>query len=83
MATFLLFQPFSMLSGFSFPIRSMPEPVQWFTFLNPMRYFLEIVRGIFLKGSGFDTLWPNMLALGVFGVTILTISVMRFHKTIE
>jgi ABC-2 type transport system permease protein len=83
MATFLLFQPFSMLSGFSFPIRSMPEPVQWFTYLNPMRYFLEIVRGIFLKGSGFDTLWPNMLALGVFGVTILWISVARFHKTIE
>jgi ABC-2 type transport system permease protein len=83
MATFLLFQPFSMLSGFSFPIRSMPEPVQWFTYLNPMRYFLEIVRGIFLKGSGFDTLWPNMLALGVFGVTILWISVLRFHKTIE
>jgi ABC-2 type transport system permease protein len=83
MATFLLFQPFSMLSGFSFPIRSMPEAVQWFTYLNPMRYFLEIVRGIFLKGSGFDTLWPNMLALGVFGVTILSISVMRFHKTIE
>jgi ABC-2 type transport system permease protein len=83
MATFLLFQPFSMLSGFSFPIRSMPVAVQWFTYLNPMRYFLEIVRGIFLKGSGFDTLWPNMLALGVFGVTILTISVMRFHKTIE
>lgn len=83
MATFLLFQPFMMLSGFSFPIRSMPEAIQWFTYLNPMRYFLEIVRGIFLKGSGFDILWPNMAALAVFGVTILTLSVKRFHKTLE
>jgi ABC-2 type transport system permease protein len=83
MATFLLFQPFMMLSGFSFPIRSMPETVQWFTYLNPMRYFLEIVRGIFLKGSGFDILWPNLAALALFGVTVLTLSVRRFHKTLE
>jgi len=83
MATFLLFQPFMMLSGFSFPIRSMPQAVQWFTYFNPMRYFLEIVRGIFLKGSGFDILWPNLLALAVFGITILSISIARFRKTLE
>jgi len=83
MATFLLFQPFMMLSGFTFPIRSMPAAVQWFTYFNPMRYFLEIVRGIFLKGSGFDTLWPNLAALAVFGVAILWLSVQRFHKTLE
>jgi ABC-2 type transport system permease protein len=83
MATFLLFQPFMMLSGFTFPISSMPEPVQWFTLINPMRYFLEIVRGIFLRGSGIDTLWPNLAALGVFGVSILWFSVTRFHKTLE
>ena len=83
MATFLIFQPFMMLSGFTFPIRSMPEVIQWFTYLNPMRYFLEIVRGIFLRGSGMDTLWPDMLAMAVFGVTILTLSVLRFHKTME
>ena len=83
MATFLLFQPFMMLSGFTFPIRSMPAAVQWFTYFNPMRYFLEVVRGIFLKGSGFDTLWPNLAALAVFGVAILWLSVQRFHKTLE
>lgn len=83
MATFLLFQPFMMLSGFSFPIRSMPQAIQYFTYINPMRYFLEVVRGIFLKGSGIDILWPNLLALGVFGVLILSISVARFHKTLE
>ena len=83
MATFLLFQPFMMLSGFTFPIRSMPGAVQWFTYFNPMRYFLEVVRGIFLKGSGIDTLWPNLAALAVFGVAILWLSIQRFHKNLE
>ena len=83
MATFLFFQPFSMLSGFTFPIRNMPDAVQYFTYLNPMRYFLEVVRGVFLKGSGLDTLWPNFLALGVIGVVILSLSVMRFHKQLD
>jgi ABC-2 type transport system permease protein len=83
MSTFLFFQPFMMLSGFSFPIRNMPLGVQYFTYLNPMRYFLEIVRGIFLKGSGLDTLWPQLLALAVFGVVILSLSVQRFHKHLE
>ncbi|MEO8099034.1 MAG: ABC transporter permease [Acidobacteriota bacterium] len=83
MATFLLFQPFMMLSGFSFPIRSMPIAIQYFTYINPMRYFLEIVRGIFLKGTGINILWPNLVALGVFGVIILSISISRFKKTLE
>ena len=83
MATFLFFQPFMMLSGFTFPIRNMPTAVQWFTYLNPMRYFMEIVRGIFLKGSGIDTLWPNMVALAVLGVIVLWLSVQRFHKHLE
>ena len=83
LATFLIFQPFSMLSGFTFPIRNMPDVVQYFTYLNPMRYFLEVVRGVFLKGSGLDTLWPNLLALAVFGVVILGLSVKRFHKQLE
>jgi ABC-2 type transport system permease protein len=83
MATFLFFQPFFMLSGFSFPVRNMPEMVQWLTYLNPVRYFIEIVRGIFLRGSGIDTLWRELLALAIFGVTILTASTMRFHKHLE
>jgi len=83
MATFLLFQPFMMLSGFSFPIRNMPEAIQHFTLINPMRYFMEIVRGIFLKGSGIDSLWPNFLALAVLGLTVLISAVMRFHKQLD
>jgi ABC-2 type transport system permease protein len=83
MTTGLFFQPFFMLSGFSFPIRNMPMSMQALTYINPVRYFMEIVRGIFLQGTGISTLWPQMVALAVFGVTILWLSVMRFHKQLE
>ncbi len=83
MTTGLFFQPFFMLSGFSFPIRNMPVSMQALTYINPVRYFMEIVRGIFLQGTGISTLWPQMLALAIFGVTILWLSVMRFHKQLE
>jgi ABC-2 type transport system permease protein len=83
MTTGLFFQPFFMLSGFSFPIRNMPASMQALTYINPVRYFMEIVRGIFLQGTGISTLWPQMVALAVFGVTILWLSVMRFHKQLE
>lgn len=83
MTTFLFFQPFFLLSGFAFPVRNMPEPVQYLTYLNPVRYFIEIVRGLFLKGSGVDVLWPQMLALAIFGVVILTLSSLRFRKRLD
>src|SRR5579883_1882334 len=83
MATMIFFQPFFMLSGFTFPIRNMPQLAQWLTFVNPVRYFMEIVRGVFLQGSGVEALWPQMAALAVFGVTILWLSVQRFHKQLE
>lgn len=83
MSSFFFFQPAFMLSGFSFPIRNMPEPIQYLTYLNPMRYFMEVVRGVFLKGSGMDVLWPQLLAMAVFGVAILTFSAMRFHKRLD
>ena len=83
MATSLFFQPFFMLSGFTFPIRNMPQLAQWLTFINPVRYFMEIVRGVFLQGAGIESLWPQMVALAVFGVTILWLSVQRFHKQLE
>jgi drug efflux transport system permease protein len=83
MATGLFFQPFFMLSGFTFPISSMPQMAQWLTFLNPVRFFMEIVRGVFLQGAGVQALWPQMVALAVFGVAILWASVLRFHKHLE
>jgi ABC-2 type transport system permease protein len=72
-----------MLSGFSFPIRNMPEPVQWLTYLNPMRYFMEIVRGLFLKGGSLDVLWPQVVSLAVFGAAILWFAALRFHKRLD
>lgn len=83
MASFFFFQPAFMLSGFAFPIRNMPEPVQWLTYLNPLRYFMEIVRGVFLKGSGIGQLWPQLVALAVMGSAIVVFSAMQFHKRIE
>jgi ABC-2 type transport system permease protein len=83
MTTFLLFQPFFLLSGFTFPLRNMPQSIQYLTLLNPVRYFIEIVRGLFLKGSGVSVLWPQMLALAIFGVVILSLSAMRFRKRLD
>jgi ABC-2 type transport system permease protein len=83
MASFFFFTPSFMLSGFAFPIRNMPEPVQWLTYLNPVRYFMTIVRGIFLKGAGASELWPEMLALAVYGTLILGVSALRFHKQLD
>jgi len=82
MSTFFLFFPAMMLSGFIFPIANMPTVIQWLTLLNPLRYFLIIIRGIFLKGVGPDILWPQMAALAVLGVATLWLAVRRFHKTL-
>jgi drug efflux transport system permease protein len=83
MANFFFSTPAFMLSGFAFPIQNMPVVVQWLTYLNPLRYFMEIVRGLFLKGAGIAVLWPQMAALTVYGVTVLLLSAARFHKTLD
>ncbi len=83
LGSFFFFSPAFMLSGFAFPIRNMPEAVQWLTYLNPMRYFIQIVRGLFLKGTGVTVLWPELLALFVYGTLILTASALRFHKRLD
>ena len=80
MATFLFFAPAVLLSGFMFPIENMPEIIQYGTYLNPLRYFLVILRGIFLKGNGIIILWPQMAALLALGITVITISSLRFTK---
>jgi ABC-2 type transport system permease protein len=83
MASTFFALPAFMLSGFAFPIRNMPEVVRYITYLNPLRYFMEIVRGVFLKGTGITVLWPQMLALLVYGVTVLWLSAARFHKRLD
>lgn len=82
MATFFFYMPAMLLSGFMFPIANMPVVVQWLTYLNPLRYFLAIIRGIFLKGVGPSILWPQMLALLVMGVVTLWLTSRRFRKTL-
>ena len=81
-STFFFFFPAMLLSGFAFPIANMPQPVQWLTLFDPLRYFLVIVRAIFLKGVGLEILWPQMLALALMGVFMLTLAAKRFHKTL-
>lgn len=82
MATFLFYTPAVLLSGFMFPIENMPQIVQYCTYINPLRYFLVIIRGIFLKGNGFGILWPQMAALFLLGIAVITISSLRFKKRI-
>jgi drug efflux transport system permease protein len=77
---FFIMQPMMQLSGFAFPIENMPKVIQFVTNFIPLRYFMSIIRGIFLKGSGFRELWPNALALLIFGLVIFIISVNRFQK---
>jgi ABC-2 type transport system permease protein len=83
MASFFFSTPAFMLSGFAFPIRNMPVAVQYLTYLNPVRYFIEIVRGIFLKGAGVDVLWPQMTAMAVYGIAVMGLSAMRFQKKLD
>lgn len=82
LSTFFFFQPAIMLSGFIFPIANMPEIVQWITYLDPLRYFMVIIRGIFLKGVGMDILWPEMCALVALGVAVLWLASNRLKKTL-
>jgi ABC-2 type transport system permease protein len=83
MTTFFFVLPFFMLSGFVFPISNMPGPVQVLTYLNPLRYFLTIVRGIFLKGVGFQILWPQFAALAAIGGVVFWGAVKRFGKRMD
>jgi ABC-2 type transport system permease protein len=79
-ATFFFLVPMVYLSGFIFPIENMPVAIQWVTTLIPLRYFLVIVRGVFLKGAGLEILWPQFAALGAWGVTVLALAALRVRK---
>src|SRR5689334_22146423 len=79
-STFFFMTPMMYLSGFIFPIENMPAVIQPLTYLIPLRYFVIILRGIFLKGIGLETLWPQVLGLLAWGVGILTLAVLRSNK---
>lgn len=80
MATFFFYVPAVLLSGFMFPIENMPKIIQYGTYINPLRHFLVIIRGIFLKDNGIEILWPQMLSLLVLGLVVISISSLRFKK---
>ena len=79
-ATFFFLTPMIYLSGFIFPIENMPQVIQYATYLIPLRYFLVIVRGIFLKGIGLDLLWPQAAAMAAWGLIVLALAVSRSRK---
>ena len=83
LSVFLFYFPAVLLSGFMFPIANMPVLVQYMTYANPLRYFLVILRGIFLKGAGPGTLWPQMAALLAMGLVTLLFTTRRFRKTMS
>lgn len=72
-----------LTSGFFTPIANMPQSVQYLTYLNPLRYFLKIVRGIIMKGASLDVLYPEAIAMVIFGLIIFTLSWMRFSKRVK
>ena len=80
---FFFIMPAITFSGFGFPISTMPQWLQYLTYLSPLRYFLVVLRGTYLKGIGMEILWPQMLAMAALGISLLTIAVMRFHKALD
>ncbi len=83
MSLFLLLMPAIILSGFFYPISSMPRMFQWLTVLNPVRHFLEIVRAVFLKGAGFAPLWRQYVALALMAVGTAWVAVVRFRRAMS
>jgi ABC-2 type transport system permease protein len=80
---FFFIMPAITFSGFGFPISTMPQWLQYLTYLSPLRYFLVVLRGTYLKGVGMEILWPQMVAMAALGISLLTIAVLRFHKALD
>jgi ABC-2 type transport system permease protein len=80
---FFFIMPAIVFSGFGFPIATMPMWLQDVTYLSPLRYFLVVLRGIYLKGVGIDILWPQMAAMAGLGFSLLTLAILRFHKALD
>ena len=73
-------QPAVLLSGFAFPIQNMPEVIQYLTYLNPLMYFVIIVRGVFLKGTGWEVLWPQVIPLVIMAIFFMGLAAALFKK---
>ena len=82
-AGFFVMLPFVLLSGFIFPVENMPRPIQYIAAFIPLKYYITIIRGIFLKGTWWADLWPQALALLAWGGGILWLAVIKFHKRLD
>jgi ABC-2 type transport system permease protein len=80
---FFFIMPTITFSGFGFPISTMPHWMQICSYAIPLRYFLVVIRGTYLKGVGMDILWPQMAAMAALGVALLTAAILRFHKALD
>ena len=81
--SFFFIMPAITFSGFGFPISTMPHWMQMCSYAIPLRYFLIVIRGTYLKGVGMDILWPQMAAMAGLGVALLTAAILRFHKALD
>ncbi len=81
MAMFLFAFPAIILSGFFYPVDSMPVVFQWIAYFNPVNHFLVIVRAIFLKGAGVAVLWPQYLVLTIMAAAALQLAITRFRAS--
>jgi ABC-2 type transport system permease protein len=83
LTSFMFLQPSVLLSGYAFPIENMPVIIQWVTYLNPLRYFITIVRGVFLKGVGWDVLWPQVVPIFLMAIFFIGLASMLFKRRID
>jgi ABC-2 type transport system permease protein len=82
-SAFFFIMPATSLSGFGTPISNMPPFLQKLSYLNPLRHVMVVLRSVYLKGVGFDVLWPELTAMAVFAILMLSVSILRFHKSLE
>ena len=82
-AVYLVMVPMIYLSGLIFPVENMPPVIQKATVVIPLKYYAHIVRGIFLRGSGFEILWPDVAALLLIGTLLLVLASLRFRKSLD
>ncbi len=83
LTSFMFLQPSVLLSGYIFPIENMPEIVQYSTYLNPLRYFMTVVRGVFLKGTGWDVLWPQLVPIFLMGIFYMWLAAVLFKRRMD
>jgi ABC-2 type transport system permease protein len=82
-AVFAMMVPMIYLSGLIFPIDNMPPAIQLVTYAIPLRYYNNVIRGVFLKGSGLEVLWPEALVLALFGLATISLAALRFRKSLD